>query len=192
MICLCSACLDAPLDADDGSADGADGGAPVSACGAARVDVAYMSRFSVDPDGYGQAGLDRLGLVINSGAGLLDLAGLQVLAASIDDDQSSLVFTASDGGGALPPGEARGELGMEGRDMVLERLSESWTDPDAPDLGGVLTTNRSQGELHGNVLMALGPHRLNLDLEFDLTTFQGSGAHPRDARRVSSTCSDGS
>jgi hypothetical protein len=190
VICSSFACLAAPPDAGDDLAP--DAAPPLSACGSARVDIAYMSRFWVDPDGYGNASLDRVGLVINSGAGLIDLAGLEVLDATVDDSESSLVFAASDGGGALPPGEARGKLSMDGRDMVLDRLSETWTDPDAPDLSGLLFTSRSQGDLHGTVLLALGPHRLSLDLEFDLTTFQGSGAYPRDARRVSSTCVDGS
>lgn len=190
MICLSSACLAVPPDADDIAA--ADAAAPLSACGAAQVDVAYMSRFAVDPDRYGRAELDRVGLVINSGAGLLDLAGLEVLDASVDDDLSSLVFVVNDGDGALPPGEARGELSTAGRDMVLARLTESWTDQSAPDLSGLLITARTQGDLHGSVVLALGPHRLSLDLEFDLTTFEGTGAYPRDALRVSSACADGS
>lgn len=151
-----------------------------------------MSRFAVDPDGEGRAGLDRVGLIINGGVGALDLGQLQVLAATVDDGRSSLAFEASQSGGPLQPGEARGELASQGRDMVLARLTEEWSDPNAPELNWFLTTSQSRGELHGNVLLALGPHRLSLDLEFDLTLFQGSGAYPREARRVSSICADGS
>jgi hypothetical protein len=184
------ACLAAPPPPE---AD-ADAAPATSLCGNARVDVAYMSRFLVDPDNYGRAALDRVAVIINSGAGLLDLGALEVIDATIDDPESELSFIASKGDGRSPvePGEARGELSSSGRDMVLARLSEEWTDPEAPELSGQITTTRSRGELHGNVVLALGPHRVTLDLEFDLTTFQGSGAYPQDASRSMSICAEDS
>jgi hypothetical protein len=193
LVCLPAAlvgCLEAPPPPE---AD-ADAATATSMCGNARVDVAYMSRFLVDPDSYGRASIDRVAVIINSGLGLLDLAALEVIDASIEETDGELSFFASSGSGQTPvqPGEARGELSSWGRDMVLARLSEDWTDPDAPELGGMITTTRSRGELHGSVVLALGPHRVTLDLEFELTTFQGSGAYPQDASRSTSICVEGS
>lgn len=193
VVCLpiaADGCLDAPPDpSEDGVLPD---GSPVSACGNSRLDIAYMSRFAVDPDGYGRAGLNLVAVVINSGAGPLDVTALEVLQTSIDDDQSVLSFGAYDRGDSpIEPGEAHGQLSSNGRDMVMSHVLESWTDPNAPELSGMLTTSRDHGQLHGSVLIALGPHHVTLDMEFDLTSFQGSGAFPQSASRTASICADG-
>lgn len=183
------ACLASPPPP---AGEGPDAAPVFSACGNAQIDVAYMSRFTIDPDSYGRVGLDRIGLLINSGAGLLDLSSLEVVGASVDDDYSTLTFEAYDNQGPpVEPGEARGELRSSGRDMVLAQLEEDWTDPYSPEISGMLITARSQGEIRGTVEIALGPHRVTLDLEFDLATFRGSGAYARAADRRSSTCAEG-
>lgn len=145
------ACLASPPP-PGGEGGGPDAAPVFSVCGNAQIDVAYMSRFTIDPDSYGRVGLDRIGLVINSGAGLLDLSSLEVLGASVDDDYSTLTFEAYDNQGPpVEPGEARGELRSSGRDMVLAQVEEDWTDPYSPEISGMLITARSQGELRGTL-----------------------------------------
>lgn len=187
-----SGCLDAPPEApsDPGGPDG--GGTLVSVCGNSRVDVAYVSRFTVDPDAYGYAEMVSVGLVINSGAGFLDVAALEVLDAYAADDLSVLAFAAFDRGGPpIEPGEARGELSASGRDMVLATLSEDWTDPNAPELSGALSTVRTAGTLQGTVVLGLGPHRVNLEMQLDIGNLGRPGESlPQLANRASSTCVD--
>ncbi len=191
---LAGGCLATPPEStgEPGESEG-DGGLLASACGNASMDIAYVSRFAVDPDGYGYVDMKRMGLVINSGEGLLDPGALEVIDTDIDDDLSVMSFGAFERDGApIEPGEARGELSSDGRDMVLAQLSEQWTNTDAPEISGALATTHSSGTLHGAVVLGLGPHRVRLDIQFDLTHFDQPGSVALGASRTTSICADGS
>ena len=187
---LAGGCLATPPEST-GESEG-DGGLLASTCGNARMDIAYVSRFAIDPDEYGYVEMKRMGLVINSGYGLLDPGALEVIDTHIDDDLSVMSFGAFQRDGApIEPGEARGELSSDGRDMVLAQLSEEWTNTEAPEISGALATTHSSGTLHGAVVVGLGPHRVLLDIEFDLTHFDQPGSLAQGATRTASICADG-
>ena len=178
---------DPPLTADAGSSD-----APTVRCvSGSLLDLVFVDRIAVVPDGWSSVSLAGLAVFANPGEDTVLVDGASATALGGDPD---LVVDAeligADDGLVLAPRDAKGALIPAAVPVVRAALQERWVDTQEPLLSAGFTSSGA-GTPEAAVAVPLrvlaGDYRFDIVVTLDPDGAKELGA-PISAARVTATC----